>query len=192
MANTTHERTEFELMLQCKSYFAGDPYIRKIANEQSAKLRDINAEHNEDRRAALLKDFFTFTGTGRVVIVPPLFCEYGFNITVGDDVFIHTGCTILDVGPVSIGSRTLIGPNVQIYTPTHPISPEERAGMNGREAAKPIKIGNDCWIGGSVVILPGVTIGDGVTVGAGSVITKDVEPRRVVAGNPARLIKLID
>jgi maltose O-acetyltransferase len=86
----------------------------------------------------------------------------------------------------------MFGPNVQIYTPLHPIKPEERNGLKGREWAKPIKIGDDCWIAGSVVICPGVTIGNGVTVGAGSVVTKDVPNRVVVAGNPARVIREIE
>lgn len=93
---------------------------------------------------------------------------------------------------VTIGDRTLIGPNVQIYTPVHPLRPEDRNGSKGREWAKPITIGKDCWIGGAVVICPGVTIGDGATVGAGSVVTKDVESRCLVAGNPAKLIKRIE
>lgn len=123
-----------------------------------------------------------------------------------------TGTTILDVCPgiymshilpkhqiltssppnsVSIGARTMLGPNVQIYAATHPLLPEARRGTQGREYAKPIKIGADCWIGGATVICPGVTIGDGVTVGAGSIVTKDVGDRCVVVGNPARVIKVL-
>jgi maltose O-acetyltransferase len=93
---------------------------------------------------------------------------------------------------VKIGSRTLFGPNVQIYTATHPIRPEDRNGTKGRESAKPITIGDDCWIGGAAIICPGVTIGNGVTVGAGSVVTKDVPDRVFVAGNPAKIIRHID
>lgn len=85
----------------------------------------------------------------------------------------------------------MFGPNVSLYTPQHPISPEERNGLSGREWASPITIGSDCWIGGSVVVCPGVTIGDGTTIGAGSVVTKDVPARCVAVGNPARVIKRI-
>lgn len=95
------------------------------------------------------------------------------------------------LGKVHIGSRTLFGPNVQIYTAEHPLRPEDRNGTKGRESARPIRIGNDCWIGGAAIILPGVTIGDGVTVGAGSVVTRDVPARSVVVGNPARVVKVI-
>lgn len=86
----------------------------------------------------------------------------------------------------------MFGPNVQIYTATHPLRPEDRCGTKGRESARPIVIGTDCWIGGGAIILPGVTIGNGVTVGAGSVVTKDVKDRCVVVGNPARIIKEIE
>lgn len=92
---------------------------------------------------------------------------------------------------VSIGSRTMIGPNVSIYTPIHPTSPEERNGLTGEQWAAPVVIEDDCWIRGSVVVLPGVTIGKGSTVGAGSVVTKDVPERSVAVGNPARVIRRI-
>jgi maltose O-acetyltransferase len=92
---------------------------------------------------------------------------------------------------VKIGTRTMLGPNVQIYTPVHPISPEARNGLKGREWATPVTIGNDCWLGGGVIVCPGVTIGDGCTIGAGSVVTKDVPSRSVVVGNPGRVVKRI-
>lgn len=85
----------------------------------------------------------------------------------------------------------MLGANVQIYTPSHPLSPEARAGLKGPEWAKRIKIGDDCWIGGGVIIVPGVTIGNGVTIGAGSVVTKDIPDRCVAVGNPAKVIKRI-
>lgn len=90
---------------------------------------------------------------------------------------------------MTIGSRTLFGPSVQIYTATHPLSPAARNGTKGRESARPISIGNDCWIGGGAIILPGVTIGDCAIVGAGCVVTKDVPRGCVVAGNPGRVVK---
>ena len=122
----------------------------------------------------------------------PISIDYGYNVKVGSNVFINFNCTILDTCTVSIGSRTLIGPNVSLYSGTHPLDPHVRDGTSGPEGGKPITIGEDCWIAGNVVILPGVTIGAGSTVGAGSVVTKDVPPYHVVAGNPARVLKKIE
>jgi acetyltransferase-like isoleucine patch superfamily enzyme len=107
-------------------------------------------------------------------------------------VYINNSCTFLDTCTISIGSRTLIGPNCSFYAATHPIDPFVRNGLSGPEAGKPITVGEDCWFGGNVVVCPGVTIGRGVTVGAGSVVTKDVEDFVVVAGNPARVIKRLE
>ncbi|KAJ1305127.1 hypothetical protein OPQ81_000164 [Rhizoctonia solani] len=185
-------RSIFEAMITGQPYLASDPYIQKIAREQSRKVREINTEEDEAKREVLLRRLLKCKEDAQVAIVMPFFCEYGFNVILEGDVFIGTGCTMLDVCPITIGEGTLIGPNVQIYTPVHPLKPEERNGLKGPESAKPIKIGKDCWIGGAVIICPGVTIGDGCTVGAGSVVTKDVEPRCLVAGNPARLIKRIE
>lgn len=98
--------------------------------------------------------------------------DYGTNVKVGSNVFINVNCTIIDTCTVSIGSRTLVGPNVSFFSGTHPLDPDLRNGTNGPELGKPITIGNDCWIAGNVIILPGVTIGDGCTIGAGSVVTK--------------------
>lgn len=93
---------------------------------------------------------------------------------------------------MTIGDRTLLGPNVQIYAAKHPVEPEIRNGTDGPESSAPVVIGKDCWIGGAAILLPGVTIGDGSTVGAGAVVTKDVPSRCVVAGNPARIIRYLD
>lgn len=102
----------------------------------------------------------------------PIAIDYGTNIKVGSNVFINFNCTFLDTCQVSIGSRTLVGPNVSFYSGTHPVDPYLRNGTSGPELGKPITIGDDCWIAGQVIILPGVTIGEGCTVGAGSVVTK--------------------
>jgi maltose O-acetyltransferase len=108
---------------------------------------------------------------------------------LGSNVFFNFNCVILDVTYVNIGSRTLFGPNVQIYTATHPINHDERA--VGLEYARPITIGDDVWIGGSTVICPGVTIGDRSVIGAGSVVTKDIPADVIAAGNPCRVIRAI-
>jgi maltose O-acetyltransferase len=108
-------------------------------------------------------------------------------ITLGDKVFFNFNCVLLDVMPITIGSRTLLGPNVQIYTAMHPMNHQERA--TGLEFAKPISIGEDVWLGGSVVVCPGVTIGDRSVIGAGSVVTKDIPADVFAAGNPCRVIR---
>ena len=127
--------------------------------------------------------------TGNVWINPPFYCDYGFNIEVGDRFFANYNCTILDVAKVSIGNNVLIAPNVSIYTAGHPLHPEVR--NTGYEYGIPVTIGDNVWIGGNSIILPGVTIGSNSVVAAGSVVTKDVPEWTVVAGNPARVIRKI-
>lgn len=105
-------------------------------------------------------------------IEPPVKADYGFNVIIGKNVFINSNCVMIDSLPITIGSRTLFGPNVSLFAGTHPVDPAVRNGMEGPEMGAPITIGEDCWIGGNVTILPGVTIGKGSTVGAGSVVTK--------------------
>ncbi|KAL1955094.1 hypothetical protein VTO42DRAFT_9028 [Malbranchea cinnamomea] len=125
-------------------------------------------------------------------IEPPIRVDYGFNVKLGSGVFINYNCTMVDTCLITIGDRTLFGPNVSLYSGTHPLDPSLRNGTKGPELGKEIHIGDDCWIGGDVTILPGVTIGRGSTVGAGSVVTKDVPPFHVVAGNPARIIRKVE
>ncbi|KAJ3029725.1 UNVERIFIED_CONTAM: hypothetical protein HDU68_011338 [Siphonaria sp. JEL0065] len=151
------------------------------------RLDDVAGDHPD--RVAILKDLFGGMGEG-CHIESPFRCDYGKNITLGRNVYMNFGCTILDCNKVEIGDNVLIAPNVSIYTAHHPIDPELRTEW-GPELASPVKIGNDVWIGGHAIILPGVTIGDGVTIGAGSVVTKDVESRTVVVGNPARVVKRV-
>lgn len=121
------------------------------------------------------------------VVCPPFCCDHGHGIAVGENVFINANCTFLDGAMITIGANTLIGPDVKIYTPQHPIDYVER--RKPQEYAFPVTIGEDCWIGGGAVICPGVTIGARSIIGAGSVVVKDVEPDTVVAGNPARCIR---
>jgi maltose O-acetyltransferase len=118
------------------------------------------------------------------VIRPPFFCDYGYNIRLGDGVFLNFNCVILDVVEVTIGDRTQIGPAVQIYAADHPRDAETRRA--GLEFGRPVHIGSDVWIGGGAIILPGVTVGDGALIGAGSVVTRDVAEGAIVIGNPAR------
>ncbi|WRT66079.1 uncharacterized protein IL334_003032 [Kwoniella shivajii] len=181
--------TQLSLMLSGKPYLASDPYICRIRDDQARKVWEVNQTVDMGPRMKVMSELVRMAK--EVYIVQGFFCEYGFNITIGEDVFIGANCTFLDVCPIKIGTRTMFGPNVQVLTPSHPISPEERNGLQGREWAIPVSIGNDCWIGAGVTICPGVTIGDGCTVGAATVVTKDIPSRSVVVGNPGRVIKKI-
>jgi maltose O-acetyltransferase len=134
-------------------------------------------------RRALLAERLGHVGDN-CVIRPPFFCDYGYNIRLGDGVFLNFNCVILDVVEVSIGDRTQIGPAVQIYAADHPRDPVIR--KTGVEFGRPVRIGRDVWIGGGAIILPGVTVGDGAVIGAGSVVTRNVAPGATVTGNPAR------
>ena len=181
-------KTEKEKMLAGELYNALD---EQISNERTKarllikKLNDASADVNETL-TAILKELIPNAGKD-LWIQPPFFCDYGYNIEAGERVFFNFNCVVLDVMKVSIGSRTLFGPNVQIYTATHPINFKERA--TGLEFAKPIAIGEDVWVGGSVVICPGVTIGNRCVIGAGSVVTKDIPDDVFAAGNPCKVIR---
>ncbi|SHE82929.1 maltose O-acetyltransferase [Cnuella takakiae] len=153
-------------------------------------LKALNDARDDqpDVIAGILKELIPGAGAA-LTIQPPFFCDYGYNIWMGEKVFFNFNCVVLDVAPVRIGSRTMFGPNVQIYTATHPIDPVERA--SGVEFAKPITIGEDVWVGGSAVICPGVNIGDRSIIGAGSVVTKDIPAGVIAAGNPCKVIREI-
>ncbi|KAI8942007.1 hypothetical protein NX059_000115 [Plenodomus lindquistii] len=125
-------------------------------------------------------------------IEPPLAMDYGYNVRLGANVFINFNAVFLDTCLITVGSRTLVGPNVSFYSATHPLDPALRNGTAGPELGKEIHVGEDCWIGGNVSILPGITIGRGSVVGAASVVTKNVPEFTVVAGNPARFIRKVE
>lgn len=122
-------------------------------------------------------------------IEPPFWCDYGYNIEIGENFYSNHNLVILDPAKVKFGDNVFIGPNCGFYTAEHPINPEER--NKGLEYAKPITIGNNVWIGGGVNIISGVTIGDNVTIGAGSVVTKNIPSNVVAVGNPCKIIKNI-
>lgn len=176
-------RTEKQKMLAGELYRAADPELRaNLATTRAWLTRYNRAESPEERRQLLLEGL---GGVGaRVDVRAPFFCDYGFNIRLGDDVFLNYNCVILDVADVVIGNATQIGPAVQIYTADHPRNSAER--RSGMELGRRIEIGRDVWIGGGAIILPGVTVGDGAVIGAGSVVTRDVAAGVTVMGNPAR------
>ncbi|WP_205589577.1 maltose acetyltransferase domain-containing protein [Chachezhania antarctica] len=179
--------TERQKMLAGQWYTCLDDELEALR----MTARNAVHEHNcltPDLRGAMGPLLATlFGGVGKdVFIEAPFHCAYGFNITLGDGVYINASCTILDSGVVTIGARSLLGPAVQVYCAQHNKDPDLRA--QGQEIARPVDIGCDVWIGGAAVILPGVTIGDGAIVGAGSVVTRSVAARGIVAGNPARSV----
>jgi maltose O-acetyltransferase len=121
------------------------------------------------------------------VIEPPFYCDYGSNIHVGSRFYANSGCVFLDCAPITIGDNVQLGPLVQLLAPTHPLDAETR--RTGVESAEPIAIGDDAWLGGGVIVLPGVTIGPRSVIGAGSVVTKDVPADVVAVGNPCRVLR---
>ena len=175
-------------MLSGELYLADDPELRADAVRCDALLARFNATRatDVDERRRILTDLLGELGEG-TVIRPPLFIDYGYQTSVGSGTFINYNCVILDVGRVRIGADVQIGPNVQILTPTHPIDPEQR--RSGLEAAKPITIEDNVWLGGGAIVLAGVTIGRDTVVGAAAVVTKDLPPGVVAVGNPARVIR---
>lgn len=180
-------KTEKEKMLAGELY---DPLEPELSRERD-RCRDLclllNAtrEDQKQERQSILTELF-----GRETdawVQPPFFCDYGTNISMGTKVFFNFNCVVLDCARVTIGDNVLFAPSVQIYTATHPINAVER--RKWLESAKPITIGSDVWVGGGAIICPGVTIGDRTVIGAGSVVTRDIPPDVMAAGNPARVIR---
>lgn len=176
--------TEKQKMLAGALYRPGDAELvadREAALAWMARFNALGLGRAE--RRALLAERLAGVGAD-VGVRAPFFCDYGYNITLGDGVFLNFNCVILDVATVEIGARTQIGPGVQVLTADHPRDAEARAG--GLELGRPIRIGSDVWIGGGALVLPGVTVGDGATIGAGAVVTCDVPAGATAVGNPAR------
>jgi len=184
-------KTEKEKMLAGELY---DPLDKELsADRLKARLllKGLNDTREDEPadRARILKELLPDAGAG-LWLQPPFYCDYGSNIKIGDKVFFNFNCVVLDIATITIGSRTLFGPNVQIYAAMHPMDHNERA--SGLEYGKPVSIGDDVWIGGSAIICPGVTIGDRAVIGAGSVVTKDIPAGVFAAGNPCRVIRPLD
>ena len=180
--------SEKDKMLAGELYRPADPEIQNDLAATKRWLVRYNAALGEPlaTRHALLAERLGRAGKN-AVIRPPFFCDYGYNIHLGDDVFVNFDCTFLDVVTIAIGDRTQIGPAVQIYAADHPRDPHVR--RSGLEFGRPVTVGADAWIGGGAILLPGITVGDGAVIGAGSVVTKDVGPGALVAGNPAREVR---
>jgi maltose O-acetyltransferase len=160
---------------------------RNLARDLCQDLNNTREADTEKRRQILQRIFAR--GGDTVWMQPPFFCDYGFNIELGERVFFNFNCIVLDVCPVRIGSFTLFGPAVQILTPMHPMDAEQR---RREEFGKPVTIGDDVWVGGGAIVLPGVTIGSRSVIGAGSIVTRDIPAGVFAAGNPCRVIRAID
>ncbi|MBF8807209.1 MAG: chorismate mutase [Enterococcus lacertideformus] len=182
-------KTEKEKMIAGELYFANDPEL--VADRQLARsqCKIINQAATFELRAQLIKEIFGKTGE-KIYMEPMISFDYGYNIFVGENFYANFNCTFLDVSTIEIGDNCMLAPNVQLYTATHPLNPTKR--NSGLEYAKPIKIGHNVWLGGGVIVTPGVTLGDNVVVGAGAVVTKSFPDNVVIAGNPARIIKRVD
>lgn len=173
-------------MLAGDLYDAGAPEIQAALASTREWLTRYNAalDMPTARRRELLVERLASVGKG-AAIRPPFHCDYGFNISLGEGVFLNFNCVILDVVEVSIGDRTQIGPGVQILAADHPRDAADR--VSGLEFGRPVRIGRNVWIGGGAIILPGVAIGDDALIGAGSVVTRSVPAGATAFGNPARV-----
>lgn len=183
-------------MNQKERMLSGLPYkawLDGLSEERFAckeKIYEFNLlppkEHAKAQK--LLKELLGKTGK-TLLIETPFHCDYGWNIEVGENFYANYNLTILDVGKVTFGDNVMIAPNVSIYTAGHPLHPETR--NSGYEYGIPITIGNNVWIGGNTIILPGVTIGNNVVIGAGSVVSKDIPDNMIAVGNPCKILRKI-
>jgi maltose O-acetyltransferase len=181
--------TERQKMLAGQAYNPVDPELVAARERARDLCQTLNATREKDaeERRRILTELFA-AGGDSAWIQPPFFCDYGSNIELGERVYFNFNCVVLDVCKVLIGSFTLFGPAVQIYAATHPLDPEQR---RREESGKPVTIGDDVWVGGGAIILPGVRIGSRSVIGAGSVVTRDVPEGVLAAGNPCRVIRQI-
>ena len=190
--------TEREKMLAGQLYDCGAPELL----DQWHTARDLIRDYNQlDSRDLVGKDRLLFRllgGRGRNLwITPPFYVDYGCNIFLGDNCEINMNCVFLDSGRITVGDNALIAPGVQIYTAFHPAHPANRFGPPGEDGSfsfcktltAPVTIGDNVWIGGGVIILPGVSIGDNAVIGAGSVVTKDIPSDTIAVGNPCRAVR---
>lgn len=183
--------TEKEKMLRGELYQAWDEELVQERLRARKFTREFNqsSEHDSDYRNRLIRELFGSSGE-ELGIEPPFYCDYGYNIHVGEGFFANFDCVFLDVCKITIGDRVLLGPKVQVYTATHPINAEDR--KTGLEYGKQVNIGNDVWISGGAIINPGVSIGDNTVIGSGSVVTRDMPANVFAAGNPCRVVRQLN
>ena len=185
-------------MLKGDYYDSRDPELLKVYHKARKLLKEYNDLDSEltRERDRILTELFEFKGDGGW-IEAPFFCDYGENISIGENTFVNTNCIFLDNNKITIGKNSLIAPYVQIYTADHPLKASERIIVKEGKSryltsSKPVSIGDNVWIGGNSVIFPGVTIGNNVTIGAGSVVTKDIPDNVLAFGNPCEVKKELE
>jgi len=180
----------YEKMLEGLLYDASDKKLTAMRKKARALSYTYNhtKPHNLKKRGNLLKKMLGSLGE-HVKIHPPFYVDYGVHVTLGNHVYMNYGCVFLDVNQITIGHHVMLGPNVSIYTAGHPI--DQKIRDEGLEYGYSVTIKDHCWIGGATIINPGVTIGEGSIIGSGSVVTKDIPPYVVAAGNPCKVIREI-
>jgi len=181
-------RSQWERMIAGALYDASDPDLdrRRIRARRLTARFNASAPDDPAARTAILRELFGRMGEG-VAIEPPLYCDYGENVELGDKTFINFGCVLLDCAKIRIGRGVMLAPYVQLYTAHRPLDARER--IKGPELASPITIGDHVWIGGGAIVCPGVTIGANTTIGAGSVVTRDIPDGVLAVGNPCRVVR---
>ncbi len=180
--------TEQDKMLAGLPYDASDPDLVRQRERARGLTHLYNASEAEEhtRRRSLLTELLG-SGGETTTIEPPFYCDYGSHIHCGANVFLNFNCIVLDVSRIDIGNYTQIGPGVHIYAAHHPLSADQR--RTGLELGSPVLIGENVWIGGGVYIMPGVSIGPDTVIGSGSVVTRNIPPGVLAAGNPCRIIR---
>lgn len=169
-----------------------DPASDEQLMKELIRAKDLCFKYNalspieDEKRNQIIKDLFGKTGKN-FLIMPYFWCDYGYNIEIGDNFFANHNLVMLDCAKIKFGDNVFIGPDCGFYTAGHPIKVSER--NTGREYSKPITIGDNVWIGGGVKVMPGVTIGDNCVIGAGSVVTKDIPSNTIAMGNPCKVYR---
>lgn len=199
MNGANDDRSELDKCMAGEWYDCHDPVFLTYKNTARDLLARYNALSYDDKneKREVLEELLGSIGQN-VTIGLPFICDYGRNIHIGSNVSVNMNCTFVDCNTITIGDDTLIASNVQLYTATHPVPENDRlvkdwdpdsGKYRWNTYALPITIGSRCWLGGGVIVLPGITIGDGSVIGAGSVVTKDIPPKTVAVGNPCRVIR---
>jgi len=183
-------KSEKEKMLSGEYYLANNEVLVNERSRCKSLLKQLNIDEYvvSDRTKVILAELLPNAPLS-IYIEPPFHCDYGYNLICGENVYFNVNCVVLDVMPVTMGSNVFCAPGVQIYTATHPL---EALLRREKENAKPVHIGDDCWIGGGAIICPGVTIGNRCVIGAGAIVTKDIPDDSLAVGNPAVVIRKLN